>query len=137
LWKRLEARGFPDDAIAEVIADCKRDGYLDDDLFATLYVEGPRKAAGDSRLVAELVKRGIARDAAQRAVAAAPSGQAERLAAAYAKLRRTKPDLSYQSAARALERLGFPASLIYRVLREDAAAAFADVFAAGDGESAG
>lgn len=137
LWKKLEARGYSDTAIAVAIADCKRDGYLDDDLFATLYVEGPRKAVGDARLVAELVKRGIDRDAAQRAVASAPSTQADRLATAYAKLRRTKPDLSYQSAARALERLGFPASVIYRVLREDAAAAFADVFAAADGEPAG
>ena len=136
MWKKLEARGYPDTAIAVAIADCKRDGYLDDDCTQPV-CRGPRKAVGDARLVAELVKRGIDRDAAQRAVASAPSTQADRLATAYAKLRRTKPDLSYQSAARALERLGFPASVIYRVLREDAAAAFADVFAAADGEPAG
>ncbi len=125
LWAKLEAKGFPDAEIAAAIGTCKRDGYLDDGVFAALYVEGPRKAVGDARLVAELVKRGIDRDVAQRAVAGAPSKQSERLAAAYAKLLRTKPELSYQSAARGLERLGFPTSLIYRLLREHAGATFA------------
>jgi SOS response regulatory protein OraA/RecX len=126
LEKKLVARGFAGDAVAAAIATCKRDGYVDDALFAALYVEGPRKAVGDVRLVAELVKRGIDREAAQRAVSAAPRNQSERIALAYDKLRRTKRELSYQSSARALERLGFPTSLIYRVLREHAAAAFGD-----------
>jgi regulatory protein len=127
LWKRLAARGYADEAIADAVESCKRDGYVDDALFAALYVEGPRKAVGDVRLVAELVKRGIDREAAQRAVSAAPRGQSERIALAYDKLRRTKRDQSYQSSARALERLGFPTALIYRVLREHAAAALGDV----------
>ena len=124
LWKHLAARGYAHEAIADAISSCKLDGYVDDALFAALYVEGPRKAVGDARLVAELVKRGIDREAAQRAVSAAPCNQVERIALAYDKLQRTKRELSYQSAARALERLGFPTSLIYRVLRERAAAAF-------------
>lgn len=126
LWNKLAAQGFAHEAIADAIAGCKRDGYIDDLLFASLYVEGPRKAVGDVRLVADLVKRGIDREAAQRAVSAAPRNQSERIALAYDKLRRTRPDQSYQSAARALERLGFPTSLIYRVLREHAVAAFGD-----------
>jgi len=130
LWKKLEARGYADDAIADAVAGCKRAGYLDDQLFATLYVEGPRKAVGDARLVAELVKRGIDRGVAQQAVRAAPSDQSERIGAAYATLLRTKHDLSYQSAARGLERLGFPTSLIYRVLRAHAGAAMADLVGA-------
>jgi SOS response regulatory protein OraA/RecX len=124
LWRKLEARGYARDAIAEAISGCKREGYVDDAVFAALYVEGPRKAVGDARLVAELVKRGIDREAAQRAVSAAPSDQTRRIGDAYQKLLRAKPDVSYQSAARALERLGFPTSLIYRFLREHAAAAF-------------
>ena len=126
LWKRLAAGGYADEAIADAVASCKRDGYVDDALFAALYVEGPRNAVGDVRLVAELVKRGIDRAAAQRAVSAAPRDQSQRIALAYAKLRRTKRDQSYQSSARALERLGFPTSLIYRVLREHAVAALGD-----------
>jgi SOS response regulatory protein OraA/RecX len=124
LWKKLAARGYADEAVADAISSCKRDGYIDDALFAALYIEGPRKSVGDVRLVAELVKRGIDREAAQQAVSAAPRNQTERIALAYDKLRRSKRELSYQSAARALERLGFPTSLIYRVLREHAAAMF-------------
>ena len=127
LWKKLEARGYPDDEIAAALTDCKRDGYVDDRLFATLYIAGPRKAVGDARLVADLIKRGIEREAAQTAVRDAPAGQRERIEIAYAKLARTKPGLSYQSAARALERLGFPSPLIYRILREQAAAQFAEI----------
>ena len=105
-----------------------------------MYVAGPRKAVGDARLVADLVKRGIERAAAQQAVREAPAGQRERIEAAYWKLTRAKPGLSYQSAARVLERLGFPSSLIYRVLREHAAAAFpglAHINDEGEGEGAG
>jgi regulatory protein len=127
LWKKLIARGYDDETVAQTVASCRRDGYIDDRLYATLYVEGARKAVGNVRLVADLIKRGIDREAAQRAVAEAPLDQAGRIAAAYAKLTRTKPNLSYQSAARSLERLGFPTSLIYRELREHARAEFADV----------
>ena len=122
LYAKLGRKGFEDDAIAAAVALCKRDGLLDDALFATLYVETKRAAVGDARLVGELVKRGIDRDAARERVAAAGAPESERVAAAYDKMRRVKPDLSYQSAARKLERLGFPASLIYRVLRERAGA---------------
>jgi regulatory protein len=122
LYAKLERKGFEDDAIAAAVASCKRDGLLDDALFATLYVETKRAAVGDARLVGELVKRGIDRDAARQRVASAGVPEPDRIAAAYEKMRRAKPDLSYQSAARKLERLGFPASLIYRVLRERAGA---------------
>ncbi|HEY0615482.1 MAG TPA: RecX family transcriptional regulator [Candidatus Elarobacter sp.] len=122
LRARLERKGFDDDATAAAVASCKRDGLLDDALYAMLYVETKRAAVGDARLVGELVKRGIDRDAARARVAASPAPEPERIEAAYEKMRRAKPDLSYQSAARKLERLGFPASLIYRVLRERAGA---------------
>ncbi|MEA2664386.1 MAG: hypothetical protein QOI11_1330, partial [Candidatus Eremiobacteraeota bacterium] len=82
-----------------------------------------------ARLVAELVKRGIDRDAARERVAAASTPQAERAEAAYERIRRTQPGVSYQSAARKLERLGFPASLIYRVLRERAGVDLGDALA--------
>jgi len=129
LHAKLSRKGYPEQAVAAAVASCKRDGLLDDGLYAALYVEGKRAPLGDARLVAELVKRGIDRDAARERVAAAETSQDERAAAAYERIRRAQPGVSYQSAARKLERLGFPASLIYRVLRERAGLDLGDALA--------
>jgi len=121
LWKKLAARGYEHEAIAAAVASCKADGYVDDRLYASLYVEGARKAVGDARLCADLVKRGVDREAALVVVAGAEVDEDARIEAAYQKIRRIQPQLAYPSVARKLERLGFPTSLIYRVLRQHAA----------------
>lgn len=121
LWSRLERRGYAQDQIREAVECCKRNGYLDDRLFAELFIVQKRKALGNRRLVGELVKRGIDRNIAADAVQQASAGEAARIELAIAKIFRAKPASSYPSAARALERLGFPASLIYHKLRELAA----------------
>jgi regulatory protein len=121
LWKRLERKGFDDEAIREAVARCKRDGFVDDKLYARLYVEGKRKTVGDARLVGELVRKGIDRDAARDAVGELERDERSRCAGAFEALVRKKPGIEYPSAARRLERLGFPAPTIYRVLREHAA----------------
>ena len=116
LRERLARRGFPDEAIDPAVARCRSEGFVDDRLFAQLYVEGRRKAVGDARLVAELVRRGIDRVRPRGAVDASENDERARLDAAIEKLFRTRPALDYPHAARALERLGFPASGIYRQL---------------------
>lgn len=121
LWKKLAARGYEDDEIEYAVESCKSNGYVDDRLYASLYVESARKAVGNARLTANLIKRGIDRDAALTVVADAPLDERGRIVAAYENIRRTQPQLTYPSIARKLERLGFPSSLIYRELRARAA----------------
>ncbi len=125
LWSRLNRRGFSEDEVRAAVDACKADGFLDDRLFARLFVDGRTKALGNARLVAELVRRGIDRDAAESSVVTAERGEGERLASALDKLLRTRTALSYPSAARALERLGFPSHAIYKHLRARAQAEFA------------
>ncbi|MDQ6933109.1 MAG: recombination regulator RecX [Candidatus Eremiobacteraeota bacterium] len=118
LWRCLERRGFSDEDIRCTVAVCKTEGYIDDRLFASLYVEQKHKAVGDVKLLAELVKRGIDREAAFEAIQRSHATQEERCDRALKRVLRTKDSFNYPAAARTLERLGFPSSLIYRTLRE-------------------
>jgi len=121
LWSRLERKGYADEEILEAVERCKRDGFVDDRLFARLFLEGKRKALGDARLVGELVRKGVDRDVASTQIAQWESDERARCRDAFSGIAAKSSVVAYSSAARTLERRGFPASTIYAVLREHAA----------------
>lgn len=124
LISRLKRRGAPDEIARAVVAELAARGYVDDASFARFWAESRARGrrVGSRRLHQELLQRGISRDLAAAAVAAAfnEASEADRCLEAG---RRRLPALLRRGAERAATRLrdyllrrGYPPSEVMRTV---------------------
>jgi regulatory protein len=115
LARKLSARGFSEGAVRAAITRVSELGYLDDGAFAENWVRArlSARAEGFKSLYKGLLQRGVPRDAAERAAAAACSDEAE-----LENARRAAGSLSGPAAARRLAARGFRSRTISRFLKE-------------------
>lgn len=126
LASRLRRRGAPDEVAHAVVAELASRGYLDDEAFAQWWAEARARGrrVGSLRLAQELRARGISRDLAAAAIAAA-FAEVPELSRAVEAGRRRLPALLRQRPERAPARLrdhllrrGYPAAAVAAALRE-------------------
>jgi regulatory protein len=124
LTSRLKRRGAPDEIARAVVAELASRGYVDDASFARFWAESRARGrrVGSRRLRLELLQKGIPRDVAAAAVAAAfeEAPEAERCLEAG---RRRLPALLRAGRERAAPRLrdylvrrGYPPSVVMRTV---------------------
>jgi regulatory protein len=125
LTRRLRRRGAPAEVAQAVVADLSGRGYVDDQAFARWWAEARARGRriGSRRLRQELAARGIPREMAEAAIAAAFEEVAEGDRALEA-ARRRLPGLLRGPAARAPARLadyllrrGYPTSAVRLAVR--------------------
>lgn len=121
----LRRRNIAGDAIASVTAQLRRDGWIDDARFAQSWVRdrtalSPR---GPRRLRAELLGKGVSREVAEEVISSLmPRALEDDLAGAQVearlpRLRGLTPPVARRRLAAWLQRRGFSADVIARVLR--------------------
>ena len=124
LISRLKRRGAPDEIARAVVTELTTRGYVDDASFARFWAESRARGRriGSRRLRQELLQKGIPRDLAAAAVAAAfeEAPEAERCLEAG---RRRVPALLRRDGGRAAPRLrdfllrrGYPPSQVMRTV---------------------
>ncbi len=121
LERKLLARGAEPGLVTAELARLAEAGLLDDRAYAEAWVRLrlARHPEGAGPLLAGLERRGVSREAAEQAVRAALSAEAERAAAAaLAEKLRRRSDMSPERLRGTLVRRGFRASLIRELLGE-------------------
>ena len=124
LRTRLLRQDYSPAVVERVIARLKDLGYLDDAAFAQRWVETRQRTSprGAALLQRELRQHGIANHVAERAVVVAAGdayAQARRAAAPrQARLARTDFETFARRLGGFLTRRGFPASVVYAVVRD-------------------
>ena len=121
----LHRRGIPDEAAEAVLARFTDVGLIDDAAFARAWVESRHYSRGLSRrsLSAELRRQGIETEEIREAVGTLDPGQevatARRLVEQkMAGTRGQPPEARARRAAGTLARKGYPAGLVFRLIKE-------------------
>jgi regulatory protein len=122
----LRAKGIPDETAEEVLGRFEDVGLIDDAAFARAWVESRHHSRGlaGRALSAELKQRGVAAEEIRAALDEQLGPDAEVEAArriVEAKLRGSRglpPEQRVRRAAGVLARKGYPAGLVFRVIRE-------------------
>jgi regulatory protein len=124
LMSRLKRRGAPDEIARAVVAELASRGYVDDASFARFWAESRARGrrVGSRRLRQELLQKGISRDVAAAAIAAAFEEAPEALRCLEAGRRRL-PALLRAGLPRAASRLrdylvrrGYPLAEVMRTV---------------------
>jgi SOS response regulatory protein OraA/RecX len=123
LAQKLRDRGYEPQAVADAVAVCEERRYIDDRTYAQLHIKSvlDRKPVGRMRLLHDLLRYGIDGDLA-REVIDEFEGDEDRIDRALAKLEALRPQDGYEQLGRRLERQGFTAPEIAKVLRRRAQA---------------
>jgi regulatory protein len=127
LRRKLLRRGCGEDAVAAVIAECRRLDYLNDERTARQLVRRLlRKGWGSLRVRGELIKKGLAGESLEEILSGELSAEDERLAAREALVRKMK---SWPAATghrerrlriqRFLRSRGFQDAVIFELAGED------------------
>jgi regulatory protein len=123
--RALRRRNIPPDAVVAVIADLRRNGWIDDARFARSWVQDrlALRPCGPRRLRAELRVRGVSADVAEEAITTlVPRAVEDDVAMSQARarlvrLRGLPPEVARRRLAAWLQRRGFGGEIIARVLR--------------------
>lgn len=124
----MAERGYPGEAITRVLARLRRVGYVDDELFAAMWVDSRHRGRGLARraLTNELHRRGVDRELVTQAVerVGGPEERARAEVLVRAKLRST-PSAVRQDPPRLTRRLvsllarkGYSSGLAYAVVSD-------------------
>jgi regulatory protein len=124
LQRKLERRGYTADAAAEAVRRCAAAGYVDDQaLAASIAARHRRSGHGRARVAADLRSRGVAGEVIAGALDAQTDTEEAAALAVARQLwnRAANVDAGDERARRrvagALQRRGFSAALVVRVLR--------------------
>ena len=120
LVDKLRRKGFPADEVEAAIARCQDLGLVDDERVAERFVEvrAATRGWGPNRLAAELRKRGVPRDDAERMARVSSELSEEAMRTALRKIEVRAPERWWQDSQR---RARMISSLIARGFETDAA----------------